>query len=270
MTRVAGRMTGKVAVVTGAGNGTGRVHVRRLADEGADVVALDLPGTLSEQALAETAASVPAGRRVLTRTADVRDVAALRAAADAAAAEFGRVDVVVANAGLCDAPGPALTIDELTWQRSLDINLSGVWNTVRAFVPHMPDGGSVVVVGSTAGIRGNANRAHYAAAKHGAVGLARTLAIELGPRSIRVNSVHPGAVGSGRPLAAEAIARLRPDLAAPTEADARQALSDRNLIPVPWVDAVDVSNAVLFLACDESRFVTGTELVVDAGLTQKV
>lgn len=270
MTRAAGRMTGRVAVVTGAGQGSGRAHALRLAEEGADVVALDLPGTASESALAETASLAAPGTRVLTGTADVRDFSALLDAADRAVGRFGRVDVVVANAGLCDTPGPALTIDEMTWQRSLDINLTGVWNTVRAFVPHMPDGGSVIVVGSTAGIRGNADRAHYAAAKHGVVGLARTLAIELGPRSIRVNAVHPGAVGSGRPLPESTISRLRPDLTDPTEADARQVLSDRNLIPVPWVEHVDVSNAVLFLACDESRFVTGTELVVDAGLTQKV
>ncbi|TQC49997.1 NAD(P)-dependent oxidoreductase [Rhodococcus sp. WS4] len=266
------RMAGKVVLITGAARGMGRVLAQRLAEEGADIVAVDLPGEESERGLAETADLVGAlGRRASTRTADVRDFAALRDASAAAAAEFGRIDVVVANAGLCDAPGPAWTIGDQTWQRSLDVNLTGVWNTVRAAVPQMPTGagGSVIIVGSTAGVRANPGRAHYSAAKHGAVGLARTLANELGPRSIRVNTVHPGAVGTSATFDPATLARLCPDLENPTDSDARRVLAEGNLLPVPWVDAVDVSNAVLFLASDESRFVTGTELVVDAGQTQK-
>ncbi|MBF6287809.1 SDR family oxidoreductase [Nocardia cyriacigeorgica] len=259
-----GRVRGKVAVVTGAANGTGRTHVRRLRAEGADVVAVDLPGSPFNALRADE----PAGSRLLTAEADVRDVAALERAAETAVRAFGRVDILVANAGLCDAPGPTGDIDDGTWRRSLDINLTGTWNTLRAFGSRLSDGAAVVIVGSTSGMRGDPVRAHYSAVKHGMVGLARTVAAEWGQRGIRVNTVHPGAVG-GRPLGPDAIARLCPDIERPTAADAEAVLARRNLIPVPWVDPVDVSNAVLFLASDESRYVTGTGLVVDAGFTQK-
>ncbi|MBF6440392.1 SDR family oxidoreductase [Nocardia cyriacigeorgica] len=255
-----GRVRGKVAVVTGAASGTGRTHVRRLRAEGADVVAVDLPGSSFEHE--------PAVARMLTAEADVRDLAALERAAESAVRAFGRIDILIANAGLCDAPGPAAGIEDATWHRCLDINLTGVWNTLRAFGSHLVDGAAVVIIGSTSGVRGDPVRAHYSAAKHGVAGLARTVAAEWGRRSIRVNTVHPGAVG-GRPLSSDAIARLCPDIEHPTAADAEDVLARRHLIAVPWVEPEDVSNAVLFLASDESRYVTGTELVVDAGFTQK-
>ncbi|MFF0817818.1 mycofactocin-coupled SDR family oxidoreductase [Rhodococcus sp. NPDC003318] len=262
------RMAGKVALITGAGSGMGRSHAVRLAQEGADVVALDL----SAAALDETARQVrETGCRVVTAVADVRDADALRDAVAAGVDALGPLDVVVANAGICDNPGPAWTIEDAVWHRTLDVNLTGVWHTVTAAVPAMrPSGGSVVVVGSTAGIKAVAGAAHYTASKHAVIGLTRTLANELGPKSIRVNALLPGAVGTAMTLNPATFARLCPDVENPTERDAAEVLGRNHLLPVPWVDAVDVSNALLFLASDEARYVTGTELVVDAGLTQKV
>jgi SDR family mycofactocin-dependent oxidoreductase len=266
------RMAGKTAFITGAGNGMGRSHAVRLAEEGADIIAVDLPGDEAAASLAETARLVgELGRRVVVAHADVRDPAALQEAVDAGVAELGAIHVVVANAGIADNPGPAWTIPDDVWNRSLDVNLTGVWNTVKAAVPAMPEGGgSVVVVSSTAGIKAVAGAAHYSASKTAVVGLARTLANELGPRFIRVNVLHPGAVGTRMTLNPATMSRLRPDLENPTEDDVIPVLTRNHLLPVPWLDSRDVSNALLFLASDESRYITGTQLVVDAGLTQKV
>ncbi|MBF6518270.1 mycofactocin-coupled SDR family oxidoreductase [Nocardia cyriacigeorgica] len=263
------RMQDKVALVTGAGRGMGRTHCRRLAEEGADIIALDLAGSADD--LTVTAREVEAlGRRCVTGFADVRDQAALDAAVAEGADRLGRLDVIVANAGIYADLGPSWELTDAAWQRTLDINLTGVWHTVRAGAPYLPNGASIVIVSSTNGLKGGANAAHYSASKHAVVGLARTLANEMGPLGIRVNTVHPGSVGTPMILNESVFAKLRPDLANPTEADAAEALAQRNLLPVPWVDPVDISNAVVFLASDESRYVTGTQLVVDAGLTQKV
>jgi SDR family mycofactocin-dependent oxidoreductase len=265
-------MTGlldKVVVVTGAAKGTGRVHCQRFADEGADVIALDVAALADE--LADTAREVESrGRRCVRGFADVSDLAAVTSAVDGGVAELGRLDVVIANAGIHVPGGPAWELDPQVWQRTLDINLTGVWHTVRASVPHIgADGGSIVLISSTNGLRGTPNTAHYTASKHAVVGLARTLANELGPRGIRVNTVHPGPVATPMVLNEQMYRRLRPDLANPTAADAAAVLQARNLLPVPWVEPVDVANAVVFLASDQGRYITGTQLVVDAGLTQK-
>lgn len=265
-------MTGlldKVVVVTGAAKGTGRVHCERFADEGADVIALDAPAAADE--LRDTARGVEdRGRRCATGLADVSELDAITAAIDAGVAEVGRLDVVVANAGVHLPGAPAWELDPQVWQRTLDINLTGVWHTVRASVPHLVDrGGSVVIISSTSGLRGLPNTAHYTASKHAVVGLARTLANELGPRGIRVNTVHPGPVATPMVLNEATFRRLRPDLDNPTAADAAEVLQARNLLPVPWVEPVDIANAALFLASDAARYITGTQLVVDAGLTQK-
>jgi SDR family mycofactocin-dependent oxidoreductase len=265
-------MTGlldKVVVVTGAARGTGRAHCERFADEGADVIALDVPAAAEE--LRDTAREVETrGRRCATGLADVSDLATLTAAIDIGVAELGRLDVVVANAGIHILGAPSWELDPQVWQRTLDINLTGVWHTVKAGVPHLGgQEGSVVIISSTNGIRGTANTAHYTASKHAVVGLARTLANELGPRRIRVNTVHPGAVATPMVLNEATFRRLRPDLENPTASDAAEVLMARNLLPVPWVDPVDVANAVVFLASDQARYITGTQLVVDAGLTQK-
>jgi SDR family mycofactocin-dependent oxidoreductase len=262
-------LSGRVALITGAGRGTGRTHAERFADEGADVIALDVPEAATD--LEQTAAAVTQrGRRALTGLADVSDFAALKAAVDAGVAELGRLDVVVANAGIHTAHAPTWEITAQSWQQTLDVNVTGVWHTVKAAVPHLgDDGGSIVIISSTNGLRGTANTAHYTASKHAVVGLARTLANELGPRNIRVNTVHPGAVGTAMVLNEATFKRLRPDLDNPTAADAAEALTSRHLLPVPWVEPVDVANAVIFLASDHARYITGTQLVVDAGLVAK-
>lgn len=263
------RLADRVAVVTGAAGGMGRTHCRRLAEEGADIVALDLAGNAA--GLAAVAEEVErSGRRCSTGFADVRDPLGLADAVNTGVAQLGRLDVVVANAGVYADLAPAWELSDESWQRALDINLTGAWHTVRAAGAHLGAGASIVIVGSTSGVKGGAAAAHYAASKHAVVGLARTLANELGPRGIRVNTVHPGAVATPMVLNAAVFAKLCPDLPNPTQDDAARVLAQRTILPVPWVEPVDISNAVLFLASDESRYITGTELVVDAGLTQKV
>jgi len=259
----------KVVVVTGAGRGTGRSHCERFADEGADVIAIDIASAATD--LGVTAAEVEKrGRRCVTGLADVCDFEAVTAAVAAGVADLNRLDVVVANAGIHTAGAPAWELTEDAWRRTLDVNLTGVWHTVKAGVPHIgEDGGSVVIISSTNGLRGTANTAHYTASKHAVVGLARTLANELGPCGIRVNTVHPGAVGTSMVLNDATYKRLRSDLPNPTAEDAAEVLKARNLLPVPWVESFDIANAVVFLASDEARYITGTQLVVDAGLTQK-
>lgn len=262
-------LRGKVVAVSGAARGTGRVHCQRFADEGADVIAVDAPALGAE--LGDLATELERkGRRCVAGLADVSDLKTLTAAIDDGVARLGRLDVVVANAGIHLPGAPCWELDPVDWQRTLDVNLTGVWHTVKATVPHIGEqGGSVVIISSTNGIRGTANTAHYTASKHAVVGLARTLANELGPRGIRVNTVHPGAVATPMVLNAATFKRLRPDLDNPTAADAAEVLQARNLLPVPWVEPVDVANAAVFLASDQARYITGTQLVVDAGLTQK-
>lgn len=269
-----GRMEDLVVVVTGAAGGMGAAHCRRLAAEGARVLALDLDTPATTAGLAAlTDALSGAGGHAAWRTADIRDVSALRTAVDEGLADLGgdrdglpRVDAVVVNAGVYDAPGPAWEVDDEVWHRSLDINLTGAWNAIRATERHLADGASVVMVSSTAGLKGVRGAGQYVAAKHGVVGLARTLAMELAPRSIRVNTVHPGSVATPMILNDRIYRRLRPDLENPTREDAAEALAARNLLPVPWVEPEDVSDAVLFLASPESRYITGQQLAVDAGL----
>lgn len=261
-------LAGKVAVVTGAARGTGRAHCERLAECGADIIALDISRAADDLAVM-SAALVEGGRRCLTAVADVRDLDSLSTAIDAAVADLGGLDIVIANAGI-HAPGaPVWELAAQVWQDALDINLTGVWHTVKAAAPHLGAGASIVIIGSTSGIRGTGGTAHYTASKHAAVGLARTLANELGPRGIRVNTVHPGAVATPMVRNEATYRRLRPDLDDPTEADAIEVLAARNLLPVPWVQPRDVANASAFLVSDEARYVTGAQLVVDAGLTEK-
>ncbi|WP_137723973.1 mycofactocin-coupled SDR family oxidoreductase [Prescottella subtropica] len=266
------RMTGKVVLITGAGGGIGRACAVRLAEEGADIVALDLPGDHGQAALAETArAAREHGARVVTAGVDTRDFDAVTAAVRAGVQELGPLDTIVANAGISDNPGPSWEIDDEVWNRSIDVNVTGTWHTIKAGVAEMsPNGGSVVITSSTAAIKAVPGASHYSAAKTAVTGLAKTLANELGARSIRVNTVHPGAVGTPMTLNPATFARLCPDIENPTAADAAEVLSRRMLLPVPWVEPVDVSNAVLFLTSDESRYVTGLQMVVDAGQTQKV
>jgi (+)-trans-carveol dehydrogenase len=269
-----GRLADKVALVTGAARGQGRSHAVRMAEEGADVVAVDLAASIDTVAyllgtaaeLEETARLVRGlGRRAVAAVADVRDEKQLTDVVAAAVAELGRLDVVCANAGITSA-APATTMTAEQWQDVLDVNLTGVFHTVRACVPHLrAGGGSIVIVNSAAGMRAYRNLAHYTAAKHGLVGLMRNLALELGEDWIRVNSVHPTGVDTPMMLNDAALRLYRPDLENPTREDVVGVFAGVHALPVPWVEPVDVSNAVVFLASDEARYVTGASLPVDAG-----
>lgn len=274
-----GRVAGKVAFITGAARGQGREHAVRLAEEGADIIAVDVcedidgvayPGA-TEDDLADTAALVEkSGRRVVTAKADVRDLDSLRVALQQGVAALGAVDIVVANAGISGTPAPAALIEKSAWQTMLDINLTGVWQTVKAALPHMTNGGgSIILVSSMLGIRGGGYMAHYASAKHAVVGLMNSLANELAPQWIRVNSIHPGNILTPM-LDNEWFCRtMRPDLSDPTVHDAAQIIGQFHLLPKPLIEARAVSNAVLFLASDEAQYITGAALPVDAGAVAK-
>jgi (+)-trans-carveol dehydrogenase len=272
-----GRVEGKVAFVTGAARGQGRSHALRLAEEGADIVAVDLCSQVSTvpypmstpDDLAETVAQVEAlDRRIVARQADVRDSAALKAAVDQGVAELGRLDIVCANAGIF-SPAMAADMAEDVWQDMIDINLTGVWRTCKASIPHLGSGASIVITSSTAGIKGFPGFSHYVSAKHGVVGLMRTLAHELGPQGIRVNSVHPTGVDTDMIQNDTMYKMFVPDKENPTREDAAPVFQSLNILPVPWVEVRDISNAVLFLASDEARYITGVSLPIDAGATQK-
>ena len=278
---MSGRVAGKVAFITGAARGQGRSHAIRLAQEGADIIALDVaaeiesvkriyPGA-TEADLAETVAQVEAlDRRIVATQADVRDFEAVKAAVERGVAELGHVDIVCANAGIFLFGEPAHEVSESDWRDVVDINLTGVWQTCKAVVPRMIEqgtGGSIVITSSTAGLKGTPYVAPYTASKHALVGLMRTLALELGPHRIRVNTVHPTGVATPMILNEATFRLFLPDEEHPTQDQAAPIFASTNTIPVPWVEPEDVSNAVLFLASDESRYVTGTELKVDAGYT---
>jgi SDR family mycofactocin-dependent oxidoreductase len=273
-----GRVEGKVAFITGAARGQGRSHAIRLAQEGADIIAVDLAGQVDSvpypmstpDDLTETVKEVEAlDRRIVATQADVRDYGAVKKALDDGVAELGRLDIVSANAGIFSF-GTLADLPEQTWQDMIDTNLTGVWHAVKAAIPHLKAGGrggSIILTSSTAGLMAIENTGHYVAAKHGVVGLMRTLALELAPDMIRVNSVHPTGVDTGMIQNAATYALFAPDLA---EKDrTREQLGERfqtlNALPIPWVEPVDISNAVLWLASDESRYVTGVTLPVDAG-----
>ncbi len=270
---MAGRMAGKVALITGAARGQGRAHARRLAEEGADIIAVDVcagfentqypPAT--EDDLAETVRLVESlDRRIVSRVADIRDLDGLTAAVEAGVAELGHLDVVVANAAIV-VIAPYDQVTPAIWQEVVDVNLTGTWNTVMAAVPHLVSagGGSIVLVSSVAGLKGLPFLVPYVAAKHGVVGLMRGFATELARHRIRVNSLHPTATDTP-------MNQMEPTEGPhPIEADPKVAPMLWNhlldLGPVGMVDPVDQSNGVLFLASDESRFVTGVTLPVDAG-----
>lgn len=271
-----GKLEGKVAFITGAARGQGRSHAIRLAQEGADIIAVDTAkqvatvpyDTATAADLEQTVKEVEAlDRRIVASEVDVRDLAALKKAADDGVAQFGRLDIVIANAGI-NSMAPALEMDEEMWQTMIDINLTGVWKSIRAAAPHIVAGGrggSIVITSSLASISVNENIAHYSAAKSGLVGLMSVLAKELGPQSIRVNSIHPTTVATPMILNEATYKLFRPDLENPTRADFDEAASEMNRLPVPMVEPVDISEAVLYLVSDSGRYVTGTTHVVDAG-----
>ncbi|MGO4423662.1 mycofactocin-coupled SDR family oxidoreductase [Streptomyces sp. MCAF7] len=276
-----GRVEGKVAFITGAARGQGRSHAIRLAEEGADIIAVDVCEQLdgvrfamsTPEDLEETVNQVQKlGRRIHAVRADVRDHDALKAAVDDGVAQFGRLDIVCANAGLGSDGSRLDVMDEKTWRDMIDVNLTGVWLTAKVSIPHIVAGGlggSVILTSSVGGLRGHANIGHYIAAKHGVVGLMRTLAWELGEHGIRVNSIHPTQVNTPMVMHEDTYRMFRPDLENPTVDDFAAVSQGMHILPTPWVEPSDISNAVLYLASDEGRFVTGTTMTVDAGAMLK-
>jgi len=271
------RLEGKVALITGAARGMGRSHAIRLAEEGAAIVALDIcrdidnasTALASEADLAETALLVEkAGGSVVTLETDVRDLEALRRAASVAVDRFGSLDVVCANAAIASF-GPSWELSEDSWRDVMDVNLTGSWHTAKACLPVMIEagrGGSIVFVNSVNGLKSGPGISHYAASKHGVVGLMKSLAAEAGRFGIRVNSVHPTMVGTAMTMNEAAFRRYLPEVAEPTLEDMERLMAGRHALDVPMIEAVDVSNAVLWLASDEARYVTGVTLPVDAGM----
>ncbi|KRD09503.1 3-ketoacyl-ACP reductase [Mycobacterium sp. Root265] len=274
---MAGRVEGKVAFITGAARGQGRSHAVRLAAEGADIIAIDICQTFENspalgataEDLAETADLVKnLGRRIVTAEVDVRDAAAVQAAVDSGVEQLGRLDIIAANAGIGTTGVKLDRMSEDLWQEMIDVNLSGVWKSVKAGVPHMlagGRGGSIILTASVAGTKAYPHTGHYVAAKHGVVGLMRSFAVELGQHSIRVNSVHPTHVNSPMLMNEKTYRMFRPDLENPGQADLEPICRTFHMLPIPWVEVEDISNAVLFLASDEARYVTGVTLPVDAG-----
>lgn len=275
-----GRLDGKVALITGAARGIGRAQAVRFAQEGADIVALDVCGPIDTVLVPhstpddlDTTASLirEAGGRVHTEIVDVRDLAGMRAATDRGAARFGGLDVVCATAGITSR-GMAVELDENAWRTMLDVNLTGVWHTCRAGAPHLiaRGAGSVILTSSIAGLRGLVGVAHYTAAKHGVVGLMRSMANELASHHVRVNCVNPTNVDTPMIQNDVVSSAFRPDLdRPPTRAEFADAARSMNMLAVPWIDPIDVANAALFLASDEARYITAITLPVDAGATQR-
>ena len=276
-----GRVEGKVAFVSGAARGQGRSHAVRLAEEGADIIAVDICGPIDNLAyphstpedLAETVELVKAqNRRIVAAEVDVRDYDVLKALVDSGVERLGRLDIIVANAGVGTDGRKLHKIRENVWQDMIDINLSGVWHTVKAGVPHILSGGrggSIVLTSSVGGRKAYPNTGHYIAAKHGVIGLMRAFAVELGQDMIRVNAVLPSQVSTTMVMNDSTFRLFRPDLPNPGPDDFAPISQMMHTLPVPWVDAIDISNAVLFLASDESRYITGVSLPVDAGALLK-
>ncbi|CDO10632.1 mycofactocin-coupled SDR family oxidoreductase [Mycolicibacterium cosmeticum] len=262
------RAAGKRVLITGAARGMGRSHAIRLAEEGADVILVDICASLPDieyplatpDELAETARLVEQlGRRAVSHIVDVRDADALAAAVADGVTRLGGLDAAVANAGVLTA-GTWDTTTAQQWRTVVDVNLIGTWNTCAAALPHLVDhGGSLVNISSAAGLKGTPLHTPYTATKHGVVGLSRALANELAAVNVRVNTVHPTGVATG----------MRPDSLHHLLAEQRPDLAPLfgNALPIVMAEAVDISNAVLYLVSDESRYVTGMEFKVDAGVT---
>jgi SDR family mycofactocin-dependent oxidoreductase len=275
-----GRLEGKVAFITGAGRGQGRSHAIRLAQEGADIIAVDIcrqiesnPYPLSSpEDLAETERAVKElGRRVVTRQADVRERNELRDALDAGIRDLGRLDIVVANAGIL--PMAMGEPDPMDFVDATDVDLVGVMNAVAAAMPHLPDGASIIITGSTAGMMPNTTSnpamgpgsSGYGWSKRVLISYTEEMALHLATRFIRVNCIHPTNCNTHLLHNEGLYSVFRPDIENPTREDVLPAFTYFQAMPIPYVEPVDISNLVLFLASDESRYITGQQIRVDAG-----
>ena len=275
-----GRVQGKVAFITGAARGQGRSHAVRLAEEGADIIAVDLCHDIdtlgyslaTPDDLKETARLVEAkDRRIVAVEADVRERAQLKAALDQGIAELGKVDIVVAQAGIAGMKGdPPMQ----AWTDVIDTNLLGVINAANAALPYLSAGASIIATGSVAAymnalpmmqVGTDPGGVAYMSAKRLLSQYMHDLARELAPRQIRANVIHPTNVNTDMLQSDPMYKSFRPDLEHPTREDATPAFYVQQAMPIPWIDPVDISNAVLFLASDEARYVTGMQLRVDAG-----
>ena len=269
-----GRVEGKVALVTGAARGIGRATALRLAAEGADVVCVDLGAAVdtvvyeapAPDMVVDTANEAEAcGVRALAVTADVRDGEAMSRAVAQAVDTLGGLDIVVAAAGI-DSWAPAWELSQEQWDAMIGVNLTGVWQTAKAAAPALiaRGGGSIVLIGSVLSHRANRDFAHYAAAKHGVLGLVRGFGLELAPHSVRVNSVDPTVVNTAMVMNQAYHDRMIGHANATME-EVQEHYRRWNKMPQPWIEPIDVANAVLFLASDEARFITGVSLPVDLG-----
>ncbi|MGN2639904.1 mycofactocin-coupled SDR family oxidoreductase [Nocardia takedensis] len=275
-----GRVEGKVAFVTGAARGQGRSHAVRLAEEGADIIAVDICRDIdtigyslaTPEDLEETARLVEkAGRRVIAEQGDVRDAARLREVIARGVTEFGRLDIVIAQAGIAGMKGQP---QWQAWSDVIDTNLIGVINTIQAALPHLTEGASIIATGSVAALMDIAKvdqpgrdpgGVAYVVAKRGLSQYVHHLALHLAPQKIRANVIHPTNCDTPMLQSEPMYRSFRPDLPNPTRADAEPAFVVQQAMPVPFVDPGDISAAVLFLASEEARFITGTQLRVDAG-----
>jgi SDR family mycofactocin-dependent oxidoreductase len=277
------RVAGKVALITGAARGQGRSHAVHLAREGADIIAVDYctnfdtisyPMATTED-LAQTVKEIEAlDRRVIAVQADARDPQAMQNAAAQALAEFGKLDVVVANAGIC---AMAAQQPLRAWADVSSVNFGAALNTLNAAIPHLQAGASLIVTGSLAallpyrpGSEQSPGGMAYSWAKRALVSLVHDLALTLGPHMIRVNGVHPTNCNTDMLQHEDMYKAFRPDLEHPTKEDAALAFPALNVMPTPWVEPADISQTVVFLASDESRWVTGQFIAVDAGGQLKI
>jgi (+)-trans-carveol dehydrogenase len=273
-----GRLDGKVAFITGIARGQGRSHAIRLAQEGADIIGVDIAAPVAtmtypmgtKDELAETVRLVEAtDRRIIATQADVRDLEALKDAVKAGVSELGRLDIVAASAAVSPPGGPIWKIPPEQWNDVIGINLTGVYHTIVATVPTLIEqrsGGAITITSSGAALNNAPNLGDYVATKHGVIGLAMALANELAHRDIRVNVIAPGTVDT--PMVTQNVGQFktfRPDLENPTIEDCMDMFTRINPMRRPWIDPVDISNALVFLSSDEARFITGVILPVDQG-----